>query len=298
MDSKRIAVIDLGTNTFNLLIADVSKVEIEVIHAEKDGVALGMGGLNDGVIVSDAILRAVKTMTHFASMCDRHEVDEIRAFGTSAIRDAINGRDFVQLIEKETGVKVEIISGEQEANYIYEGVKWTHEFTEQSMVMDVGGGSTEFIFAGPDGVDALVSLNIGVSRIFQELELSDPLTQEQCVKVEEWISSRAGEFMKGKSCETLIGASGCFETFYEMINKQPLPSFTETEELPINDFVRTLDWIIMSSQSQRDLNPHIIPIRRKMAPIAAIKTRWVIQQLGIQKIVVSPCSLKEGVLQS
>ena len=69
MDSKRIAVIDLGTNTFNLLIADVSKTEIEVIHAEKDGVALGMGGLNDGVIVSDAILRAVKTMTHFASMC-------------------------------------------------------------------------------------------------------------------------------------------------------------------------------------------------------------------------------------
>ena len=111
MDSKRIAVIDLGTNTFNLLIADVSKMEIEVIHAEKDGVALGMGGLNDGVIVSDAILRAVKTMTHFASMCDRHEVDEIRAFGTSAIRDAINGRDFVQLIEKETGVKVEIITG-------------------------------------------------------------------------------------------------------------------------------------------------------------------------------------------
>jgi exopolyphosphatase/guanosine-5'-triphosphate,3'-diphosphate pyrophosphatase len=54
----------------------------------------------------------------------------------------------------------------------------------------------------------------------------------------------------------------------------------------------------MSSQSQRDLNPHIIPIRRKMAPIAAIKTRWVIKQLGIQKIVVSPCSLKEGVLQS
>jgi exopolyphosphatase/guanosine-5'-triphosphate,3'-diphosphate pyrophosphatase len=83
-----------------------------------------------------------------------------------------------------------------------------------------------------------------------------------------------------------------------MINKQPLPSFTDTEELPFEDFIRTLDWIIMSSQSQRDLNPHIIPIRRKMAPIAAIKTRWVIQQLGIQKIVVSPCSLKEGVLQS
>jgi exopolyphosphatase/guanosine-5'-triphosphate,3'-diphosphate pyrophosphatase len=80
MDKKRIAVIDLGTNTFNLLIADVTKEEIEVIHSEKDGVALGMGGLNEGVITADAILRAIKTMQHFNKMCEVHFVDEIRAY--------------------------------------------------------------------------------------------------------------------------------------------------------------------------------------------------------------------------
>ena len=298
MDKKRIAVIDLGTNTFNLLIADVSKDEIEVIHSEKDGVALGMGGLNEGVITADAILRAIKTMQHFNKMCDVHYVDEIRAFGTSAIRSSINGKDFVQLIEKETGIQVDIISGEQEAKYIYQGVKWTYNFTETSMVMDVGGGSTEFIFADELGIKDLVSLNIGVSRIFQELELNDPLTPEDCQKVEKWIEDRAGDFINPKQCNTLVGASGCFETFYEMIYKKSFPSVTDAIELSINDLNAVLDKIIFSSQAERDNNPHIIPIRRKMAPIAAVKTKWVLNKLGVKKVIVSPCSLKEGVLQS
>jgi exopolyphosphatase/guanosine-5'-triphosphate,3'-diphosphate pyrophosphatase len=298
MDKKRIAVIDLGTNTFNLLIADVSKEEIEVIHSEKDGVALGMGGLNEGVITADAILRALKTMQHFNKMCEVHYVDEIRAFGTSAIRSAINGKDFVQLIEKETGIQVDIISGEQEARYIYEGVKWTYNFTETSMVMDVGGGSTEFIFADELGIKDLVSLNIGVSRIFQELELNDPLTSEDCLKVEKWIEDRAGEFINSKQCDTLVGASGCFETFYEMIYKKSFPSVTDAIELSIDDLNAVLDKIIFSSQAERDNNPHIIPIRRKMAPIAAVKTKWVLNKLGVKRVIVSPCSLKEGVLQS
>ena len=298
MDKKRIAVIDLGTNTFNLLIADVSKDEIEVIHSEKDGVALGMGGLNEGVITADAILRALKTMQHFNKMCEVHYVDEIRAFGTSAIRSAINGKDFVQLIEKETGIQVDIISGEQEARYIYEGVKWTYNFTETSMVMDVGGGSTEFIFADELGIKDLVSLNIGVSRIFQELELNDPLTPEDCQKVEKWIEDRAGDFINPKQCNTLVGASGCFETFYEMIYKKSFPSVTDAIELSINDLNAVLDKIIYSSQAERDNNPHIIPIRRKMAPIAAVKTKWVLNKLGVKRVIVSPCSLKEGVLQS
>jgi exopolyphosphatase/guanosine-5'-triphosphate,3'-diphosphate pyrophosphatase len=298
MDKKRIAVIDLGTNTFNLLIADVSKEEIEVIHSEKDGVALGMGGLNEGVITADAILRALKTMQHFNKMCEVHYVDEIRAFGTSAIRSAINGKDFVQLIEKETGIQVNIISGEQEARYIYEGVKWTYNFTETSMVMDVGGGSTEFIFADELGIKDLVSLNIGVSRIFQELELNDPLTSKDCLKVEKWIEDRAGEFINSKQCDTLVGASGCFETFYEMIYKKSFPSVTDAIELSIDDLNAVLDKIIFSSQAERDNNPHIIPIRRKMAPIAAVKTKWVLNKLGVKRVIVSPCSLKEGVLQS
>jgi exopolyphosphatase/guanosine-5'-triphosphate,3'-diphosphate pyrophosphatase len=297
MGKKRIGVIDLGTNTFNLLIADVSTEEMEVVHSEKDGVALGMGGLNDGVLRKEAILRALKTLSHFNKMCEVHYVDEIRAFGTSAIRSAINGKDFVQLVAKETGIEVKIISGEDEARLIYEGVKWSYIFEEPTMIMDVGGGSSEFIFANKDEIIDLVSLNIGVSRIFQELELSDPFTNDDIDKVTQWLEERASTFLANKKCNVLVGASGCFETFYEMINRKSFPSVKNAIELPFDELMNNLEWIIGSDQIQRDLHPHIIPIRRKMAAIAAVKTNWIIEKLGVNKVIVSPCSLKEGVLQ-
>ena len=297
MGKKRIGVIDLGTNTFNLLIADVSAEEIEVVHSEKDGVALGTGGLNDGVLRKEAILRALKTLSHFNKMCEVHYVDEIRAFGTSAIRSAINGKDFVQLVAKETGIEVKIISGDDEARLIYEGVKWSYIFEEPTMIMDVGGGSTEFIFANKDEIKDLVSLNIGVSRIFQELELSDPFTNDDIDKVTQWLEERASTFLANKKCNVLVGASGCFETFYEMINRKSFPSVKNAIELPFDELMNNLEWIIGSDQIQRDLHPHIIPIRRKMAAIAAVKTNWIIEKLGVNKVIVSPCSLKEGVLQ-
>jgi exopolyphosphatase/guanosine-5'-triphosphate,3'-diphosphate pyrophosphatase len=256
-----------------------------------------MGGLNDGVLRKDAILRALKTLSHFNKMCEVHYVDEVRAFGTSAIRSAINGKDFVQLVQKETGIVVKIISGEDEARLIYEGVKWSYIFEEPSMIMDVGGGSTEFIFANKDEVMDLVSLNIGVSRIFQELELSDPFTIEDIQKVTEWLEERGSKFLDGKKCNVLVGASGCFETFYEMINLKAFPSVKNAIELPFDELMKNLEWIIASDQTQRDLHPHIIPIRRKMAAIAAVKTNWIIEKLGVNKVIVSPCSLKEGVLQ-
>ena len=104
--------------------------------------------------------------------------------------------------------------------------------------------------------------------------------------------------INSKQCDTLVGASGCFETFYEMIYKKSFPSVTDAIELSIDDLNAVLDKIIFSSQTERDNNPHIIPIRRKMAPIAAVKTKWVLLNLGIKKVIVSLCSLKEGVLQS
>jgi len=137
MNDKRIGVIDLGTNTFNLLIAEVIDGKIEVIHSEKHGVALGMGGLKEGVITNEAILRALKTMSHFSKMCDVHYVEDIRAFGTSAIRDAINGKDLIQLIHNETGITVKMISGEEEAKLIFEGVICSYVFTEPAMIVDV-----------------------------------------------------------------------------------------------------------------------------------------------------------------
>ena len=295
--TKKVAVIDLGTNTFNLLIADVSKTDFKVIHSEKDGVALGMGGINKQIIAQDAFERGIKTLKKFKEICEENQVEEIRALGTSALRDAKNSKDFLNAVYSETGIKIEIISGNKEADLIYKGVSWTYNFDKTSVIMDIGGGSTEFIFADKTGILDKKSFNIGVSRIYQEFAFQDPYSTFNIDEIEAFLENQVCDFFENRNCEILIGASGSFETFYEMIHNQSFIEHKKSMIFPNDELNRILDWIINSTHQEREEHPYIIPIRRKMAPIAAIKTKWVIKKLGINTNFVTPCSLKEGVLK-
>lgn len=290
----RKAVIDLGTNTFNLLIADVFDERFVVVHSEKEGVSLGMGGINNNLIAPEAYERGIVTLDHFKKVCQKHDVKDIRAIGTSALRDASNSKVFIDQVKNDLDIKIEIVSGLREAELIYKGVKWSYRFREPSVIMDIGGGSTEFVFADRDGITDLVSLNIGVSRIFQHFEFADPLNASDVDKIENWLVDKAMDFFDGKEENILIGASGSFETFYELIHNEPFPENTNSVEISIQHLMDCLDTIIASSQKERDQNDWIIPIRKKMAPIAAVKTRWVINKLNIKRIFISPYSLKEG----
>ena len=292
----RKAVIDLGTNTFNLLIADVSSKGFTIVHSEKEGVALGMGGINKNIISIDAFERGLTTLRHFKNVCNQNEVKIINAFGTSALRGAKNSSEFVQQINSELGITVSIISGEKEAELIYKGVQWSYDFESPGVIMDIGGGSTEFIFADKNGMSDVVSLNIGVSRIYQELKLNDPLTPTDIKIITNWLDEKTNGFFDGKSADLLIGASGSFETFYELIHHVPFPELIQSIEVPMEELNETILSIIASTQAERDVNDFIVPIRKKMAPIAAVKVKWVIEKLGITRAIISPCSLKEGAL--
>jgi len=290
----RTAVIDLGTNTFNLLIADVTTDNFKIVHTEKEAVSLGMGGIHKNIISEDAFQRGIKTLRHFNFICIRHKVDRINAFGTSALRDASNASSFALQIKEELGIDISIISGEKEAELIYKGVNWSHTFTKPAVIMDIGGGSTEFIFANKKGVNDMVSLNIGISRIYEELHLSDPATLSEIKEVEDWLELKSKNYFTNKNEDILIGASGTFETFYELIYKKTFPSTIKSIEIPIDKLFSVLYEIIYSSSETRKNNEFLIPIRKKLAPIAAIKTRWALNKLKVKRVFVSPYSLKEG----
>jgi exopolyphosphatase/guanosine-5'-triphosphate,3'-diphosphate pyrophosphatase len=292
----RVGVIDMGTNTFSLLIADVYPDRFETIYTDKIGVSIGMGGINKGFIAMPAFRRGLKAMMKFKETCDAKDVAEIRAIATSAIREAINAANFTKEIFFKTNINTKIISGSEEADYIYKGVLWSHNFPERAVIMDIGGGSTEFIFATEAGIEEKISLNIGISRIYQELKMHDPLTEKDVQRIEAWLDDRSNGFFKTKQCDVLVGASGTFETFHEMIRKEPFSSNAEAVEISVQDIMSVLDWSIKSSKLERKQHPFIIPIRRKMAPIAAVKTRWILNQLLVKKVFVSPYSIKEGVL--
>jgi exopolyphosphatase/guanosine-5'-triphosphate,3'-diphosphate pyrophosphatase len=291
------AVIDLGTNTFNLLIARIEEDYFEVLWSGKEGVALGMGGINEKRIAADAFERGLETLNRFKQICEDWKVVQINAIGTSALRDATNSIDFLAKVKELTNIDIEIVSGEAEAELIYRGVSLTYHFQHPAMIMDIGGGSTEFIFADKNGIFDLISLNIGVSRMFQEFQTSDPLTVDDAKNIENWLEAKANGYFDEKQIDIIIGASGTFETFYELIHNTDFPSKTNAVELSREELDSCLENIIRSTQAERDKNDRIIPIRKKMAPIAAVKTRWILNKLAVKQVVISPCSLKEGALR-
>ncbi len=294
---KRIAVVDLGTNTFNLLVVDKTSEAFTPVFTVKEGVGLGLKGINKNQIAPDAMVRALDTLKAFKVHCERLNVEEIHAFGTSAIRNATNQADFLKKVEETTQLKIQVISGDREAELIYQGVSYGHNFASKGIIMDIGGGSTEFILADQTGILTAQSFEIGVARIFQQFSFADPMTAGDCQKVEDYLQKGTYPFFDGLAVNHLIGASGSFETFYELISNEPYPV---NEFITINSTAieKSLAEIIASTQAQRDQNPRIIPIRKKMAPIAAVKIRWIIRKLNIQKVTISPYALKEGVIKT
>jgi exopolyphosphatase/guanosine-5'-triphosphate,3'-diphosphate pyrophosphatase len=122
------------------------------------------------------------------------------------------------------------------------------------------------------------------------------MTSEDILNVESYLEAHEHDFFNRVNCQTLVGASGSFETFYELVHQMKYPQGFNTQEIEFKEFEQILDWVITTSQEERDTNNFIIPIRKKMAPIAAIKTRWVLKKMNANRIIISPCSLKEGVL--
>jgi len=295
LKNKRVAIIDLGTNTFNLLVAIKSDSGIQRLLSTKEGVGLGLGGINENKLSADAIERAMQTLTKFCEMSRKLNAEIIVAFGTSAVRNAVNSNQLLELAEKNLALKIQVISGKREAELIYKGVCSGYVFSEQGLIMDIGGGSTEFILAGPNGVEKAESFEIGVSRIYQLFKFSDPMTTKDCQTVIEYLEKATGDFFEGIKCAKLIGSSGSFETFYKLSHDIDLP---DDQYVNMNSafLLKGLDRIIASTQKERDENPYIIPIRKKMAPLAAIKTKWIIDKLKIKELVISPYALKEGVM--
>lgn len=296
MDREKLirkAVIDLGTNTFNLLIAEFSKKKWTVIYNQKIGVLLGMGGINSQTIAEDAMTRGIDAMVKFKDICDDYMVHPI-AIGTSALRDAKNKNIFINTVHKKTHIKIEVISGEKEAEYIFKGVKKT--FVQDSgVIIDIGGGSTEIVYFKNNQIIKKKSFDIGVSRIYQMFDFQDPISKMESDELKDWFNQQTDGFLKDINCNTLIGSSGSFETFYELIHKKHFQSNTSLK-LPFDTLKNILNSTSFSSYKERNENNWIVPIRKKMIPFAAIKVQWLIKKLNIKEVYVSPYSMKEGFL--
>jgi exopolyphosphatase/guanosine-5'-triphosphate,3'-diphosphate pyrophosphatase len=297
---NRIAIMDLGTNTFHLLIVDGS---IEIVH-EHESVNLGEGGINKGFIIPTAFARGIKTMQRFSELITKNQVKKVKAIATSALRGAANGQDFIDDVKIQTSINIEIIDGDMEAAFIYKGIKAAGCLSKQnSIIIDIGGGSVEFIICNEARILWKQSFEIGAARLMDTFHRTDPIPPESITALNLYLEDSLKNLFAVTSkyaIENIIGSSGVFESYAEVIELAKGNPFdlkkTKHYEFDYDELLALIEKIVSSSHQERLITKGIIPIRIDMIVTASLLTRFVMEKLGITKVVMSTNSLKEGVL--
>jgi|SRR6185437_367407 len=302
--NKRFAVMDLGTNTFHLLIVEGAASDfIEIVH-EQDSVKLGEGGINKGFIQQAAFDRGVKTMERFHQLIVKYHVKEVKAIATSALRSAANGQDFINEVKDKTGIGIQIIDGDAEAGFIYKGIKASGLLDKQnSLIVDIGGGSVEFIICNTDHILWKQSIEIGAARLMDRFHRTDPIPPESITALNLYLEDCLKDMFAAAvnhHIKNLIGSSGVFESYAEVIELAKGNPFdlkkTKHYEFNLDELSGLIEKIVRSSHQERLAEKGIIPIRIDMIVTASLLVRFVTEKLGIDKLVMSTNSLKEGVL--
>lgn len=302
---EKVGIIDMGTNTFHLLLAEANEKNYRIIHRDRLPVKIGKGGINYGYITPDGLERAVDAMCQFKATLEKEGVKKIYAFGTSALRNAKNGDDVIREIKERSGIETRIISGDLEAYYIYLGIRSSLSMSVQkSLIVDIGGGSVECIIGNDQQIFWKQSFEIGAQRLLEQFQKHDPIVANEIEALDAHFNKCLESLLDAlhdHGPTTLIGASGTFDTLSEIYClRHHIPMHPDQTETPLtfDDFYLTYQQLISKTRDQRMQIPGMIEMRVDMIVVASCLIRYILSKHDFKKIRVSTYSLKEGVLAS
>jgi len=302
----RFAVIDLGTNTFNLLIGilDLNNKSFSKIIDSKIPVKLGEKAINQGHIATIAFKRGIEALLKFKTIIDGYKINNIYAFATSAIRSASNGDEFVRSAFEKCGINIKVIDGNEEAELIYYGTRKAVRMDANiSLIMDIGGGSTEFILADANTIFWKQSFLLGVSRIFEKFNFSNPITDDEENFFFKYLKEELKPLfiaIKTHRPTELIGSSGSFDSLIDIIAAQfhlsPIHQKQTEYAVDLNHYKFVSNLIIKSTVYQRQNLKGLIEMRVDMIAISMMLIDFILSETKIDQLRVSTYSLKEGVI--
>jgi len=301
----RLAILDLGTNTFHLLIVEVdSKGESKTIFKSKRTVKLGEGAIHRQLIDAVPFERGLKAMIGFAGIIKEYGVDRVAGFATSAIRSATNGKLFITEIYRHTDLRIKTISGLQEARLIYHGVRQCMPIGRQPvLIMDIGGGSTEFIVANGNRIFWKHSFDIGAARLLELFPPSNPISDSEIRQINRFLDRELQPLqvaLKKFPVNRLVGASGSFETLAEMMgwrfHKRNNAKRVKSLLLDLKEYETIHQLLLRSTTAQRMKMKGLVKMRVDMIIPASICTKYVLKKFKLQEMVLSKFALKEGAL--
>jgi exopolyphosphatase/guanosine-5'-triphosphate,3'-diphosphate pyrophosphatase len=299
--AQKIAVIDCGTNTFNLLIASTNKDGLKILIKKKRVVKLAQN-FDNSIIGENAINRAVNAMLFFKQLIDDSKIPSgsIYCVGTSAIREAKNQIDFIREIKSATKINIQPISGLQEASYIFNGILKEQIFSDDCvLIMDIGGGSVEFIMSKMKKIVWKRSFPIGAAKILNRIQPHFPFNTKDVKAISNLFDSELNELISAiekYQPHLLIGSSGSFDSLISIRNKLFLKDGIEEQNnhLTVSTFHLIFKELIKKDYPALLKTPGLLRMRAKMIVPSIMLIKFVIEKMGNTEIIVSKYSLKEG----
>jgi len=305
MKSNRIAIIDLGTNTFNLLITEVAQDgSYNILLESKIPAKLGEGGIQQSKITPEAIDRGLDALrTHLITISE-HQVESIFCFATSAIRNAGNRDHFLKRVKDELGLSIRIIQGDEEAQTIFDGIRQVFPIDEgYILIVDIGGGSVEFIIANHNGVAWKQSIETGVARLLEIFKPSDPIKENEIKAIRKHLKKELTplfQAMKKFPVKKMVGSSGSFDTLAALLARKfyPLLDTSKLTSLYLeNKRLSNIHKELMTSDAdQRRVMPGMVSFRVESIVPASIIVQFLIEELEIKEVWQCAFSLKEGAI--
>lgn len=297
MTDSRLAIIDLGSNTFHLLICEVPPDGTRnILYKERIYVKLASKGL--GMIDPDSEQRAIEAMQRFGQHIRNYEVTFVRCIGTSALREAVNGMAVAEQLTAASGLPIEIIDGDREAGYIFRGITSALPALDRpALIMDIGGGSVEFILYVGTTILFKGSYKIGVAVLYKHFHHTDPIATDSIAQLEAFVSQELKAlFTAVKSYPEyyLVGASGSFEVLHDVLPR--IIDRPEWAELDMTGISAYLDEIIQMDIHSRRSIPEIPIERIDYIVVAYILIRLILKEMRPSKLFFCDYALKEGVL--
>jgi exopolyphosphatase/guanosine-5'-triphosphate,3'-diphosphate pyrophosphatase len=293
------AVIDLGTNTFRLFVAEVTERQIRSLYSENRITRLGEGFSQKKQFLPQAMERALQTLIAFRTTLDRYRTEQIYVVGTSAFRESENRDQLILAIREQVGFNVEVISGEEEARYTFLGANLILRPTGPMVLIDIGGGSTEFIIAGGEEERRFLSLPLGVIRLTENHLHADPSTPQEIKALKQEIKNQLLAVTTSLPQKAFFaGTAGTVTTLAAMDQAmaQYDPDKINGYPLPRKTVESILAKLLAISREERCCIPGLERGREDLIIPGLLIILVVMEQCGYDTLHVSDYGLREGVL--
>ncbi|MEO8891835.1 MAG: Ppx/GppA phosphatase family protein, partial [Coleofasciculaceae cyanobacterium] len=304
-----LAAIDIGTNSIHMVVVRLHPEipAFTIIAKEKDTVRLGARDPKTGDLTAVAMKRAISALQRCQKLAKSFNVEQIVAVATSAVREAPNGRDFLQQVEAELGLFVNLISGQEEARRIYLGVLSGLEFNNiPHIIIDIGGGSTELILGDSHEPRYLSSTKVGAVRLTAKYITTDPINPVELQSLQAYIRGMLERpveellaQLKPGEQPRLVGTSGTIETLAIVHAREKLgivPNPLSGYQLSRKDLQEIVQRLSLMSCAERDAVGGVSERRAEIIVAGALILLEAMTLLGIESLIIGERALREGVI--